>query len=151
MKTIGEVFAKLEEMKEKLDTFFENVVIENEEDDDTGEVRELLNKINEEIKYFNKEDFVGELANVLRLEEEFNNFDLEIQKPHYYDFGYFFDRKDSGSCRVTLMWELNTDDIDECVEIALANNALDEEFAGNIVYVEELTIDEARDMGFEIE
>ena len=49
-----------------------------------------------------------------------------------------------------LPYELDTDDIDECVTIALANNALDEDYADNIVYVEELTEDEARDMGFPI-
>ena len=86
-----------------------------------------------------------------KIKEEFFNYDLEIQTPHYYDFGYFFNRKDSGSCMVKLMFELdNLEDIDECVEIALANNALDEEYAGNIVYIEELTEEEAIDFGFEI-
>ena len=84
------------------------------------------------------------MANETKKTMETNN------KPHYYDFGYFFNRKDSGSCRVTLMCELDTNDVDECVEIALANNALDEEFAGNIVYIEELDEEEARDMGFNI-
>lgn len=150
MEHIGEVFTKLEEMKNELEVFLEKVVIIDEDEDDTEEVRNLFEKINEEIKYFNNDDFVGELATVLKLEEEFNNFDLEIPTMHYYDFGYFFDRKDSGSCRVMLPYELDTDDIDECVTIALANNALDEDYADNIVYVEELSEDEARDMGFPI-
>ena len=70
----------------------------------------------------------------------------------YYDFGYFFDRKDSGSCRVTLNKKLeDVDDIDTCIEIALAEGALDEDYADNIVYVEELTKEEAKEMGFNVD
>lgn len=70
----------------------------------------------------------------------------------YYDFGYFFNRKDSGSCRVTLNKKLeDIDDVDACVEVALAEKALDEDFADNIIYVEELTFDEAKEMGFDID
>ena len=36
---------------------------------------------------------------------------------HYYDFGYFFSRKDSGSLRVTTETKLDTEDIDFCVNL----------------------------------
>ena len=70
------------------------------------------------------------------------------ERKFYYDFGYFFNRKDSGSCCVTMDVELDVYNMEECVRIALEKGALDEEYADNIVYVEELTEDEARDMGF---
>lgn len=67
----------------------------------------------------------------------------------YYDFGYFFSRKDSGSCRVTLSVDLGDDpDVDDAVDTALKEGALDEEYADNIVYVTKLTTEEAKEMGF---
>ena len=74
------------------------------------------------------------------------------EQKFYYDFGYFFNRKDSGSCRVTLSVDLGDNiDVDEAVSVALKEGALDEEFADNIIYVESLTKEEAIEMGFDIE
>lgn len=67
---------------------------------------------------------------------------------HYYDFGYFFSRKDSGSLRVTTETELDTEDIDSCIKYACDNNLIDKSYADNIIYVEELSESDARDMGF---
>lgn len=67
---------------------------------------------------------------------------------HYYDFGYFFSSKDSGSIRVTTTEPLDTEDIDACVAYALENDLMEDEYAENIIYVEELTEEDARDMGF---
>lgn len=69
---------------------------------------------------------------------------------HYYDFGYFFNRKDSGSIQITTTEKLDTNDIDECVNYALKNNMLEEDYADNIIYIEELTESDAKDMGFDI-
>ena len=69
---------------------------------------------------------------------------------HYYDFGYFFSRKDSGSIRVTTTEPLDTDDIDECITYASNHHLIENEYVDNIVYVSELTEQEAKDMGFEI-
>lgn len=73
-----------------------------------------------------------------------------MPQKYYYDFGYFFSRKDSGSCRVTLDIDLGDGDIDtdEAVNLALKAGQLDEEISDNIVYVNKLTEEEARDMGF---
>lgn len=70
---------------------------------------------------------------------------------YYYDFGYFFNRKDSGSIVVGLTEKLDTDDVDSCIEIALKNNQIDASYASNVVYVEELTEEEAIEMGFKVE
>ena len=70
---------------------------------------------------------------------------------YYYDFGYFFSNKDSGSLRVTTTEPLDADDTDGCVEYALEHNLIDEEYAGNIIYVEQLTKEDARDMGFDVD
>lgn len=67
---------------------------------------------------------------------------------HYYDFGYFFSRKDSGSLRVTTDTELDTENVDSCIEYACNNNLIDKSYADNIIYVEELSEADARDMGF---
>lgn len=72
-------------------------------------------------------------------------------KKYYYDFGYFFSNKDSGSLRVTTTEPLDADDTDGCVEYALEHNLIDEEYAGNIIYVEQLTKEDARDMGFDVD
>lgn len=48
---------------------------------------------------------------------------------YYYDFGYFFSNKDSGSLRVTTTEPLDADDTDGCVEYALEHNLIDEEYA----------------------
>lgn len=143
MKRNNELLTKLETMKKELEFFLENVTDITE--DIEKNIKNLLERINKTIENFKNENTNEIETLVLKLEEEFNEWDLEIPTVHYYDFGYFFGRKDSGSCYVKLMCELNTDDIDTCVEIALRNNALDEEFAGNIVYIEELTEEEARD------
>lgn len=73
-----------------------------------------------------------------------------MPQKYYYDFGYFFNRKDSGSCRVTLNIDLGDSNIDtdEAVNLALKAGQLDEEISDNIVYVKKLTEKEARDMGF---
>ena len=68
---------------------------------------------------------------------------------YYYDFGYFFSRKDSGSIRVTTNEPLNTDNIDVCVEYAYENDLIEEDYIDNIIYVNELTKEEAIEMGFE--
>lgn len=70
---------------------------------------------------------------------------------HYYDFGYFFSSKDSGSLRVTTTEPLDENDIDSCVEYALENDLIESEYAENIIYVNELTREEAEDMGFDME
>ena len=67
----------------------------------------------------------------------------------YYDFGYFFSRKNSGSIRVTTNEPLNVDDIDACVEYAYKNDLIEEEYIDNIIYVNNLTKEEAIEMGFE--
>lgn len=67
---------------------------------------------------------------------------------HYYDFEYFFSRKDSGSMRVTTETALDTEDIDFCIKYACDNNLIDKSYADNIIYVEELSESDARDMGF---
>lgn len=68
---------------------------------------------------------------------------------YYYDFGYFFSRKNSGSIRVTTNEPLNVDDIDACVEYAYKNDLIEEEYIDNIIYVNNLTKEEAIEMGFE--
>lgn len=71
------------------------------------------------------------------------------EKEYFYDFGYFFSHKDSGSIRVTTKNELDVDDIDSAVEYCLAHGMEDfEMYADNIVYIEELTKEEADEMGF---
>ena len=67
---------------------------------------------------------------------------------HYYDFGYFFSRKDSGSLRVTTETELDTENVDSCITYACNNNLIDKSYADNIIYVEELSENDAREMGF---
>lgn len=76
----------------------------------------------------------------------------DMNKKYYYDFGYFFSRKESGSCRVTLDVDLGDSDIDvdEAISVALKAGELDEEYADNIVYVTKLSEQEAKEMGFEI-
>ena len=70
---------------------------------------------------------------------------------HYYDFGYFFDAKNSGSCRVVLSEELEEDiDIADAINMALDEGSLDEDYADNILYVDHLSPLEASDMGFEV-
>ena len=44
---------------------------------------------------------------------------------------------------------LNTDDIDACVEYAYENDLIEEDYIDNIIYVNELTKEEAIEMGFE--
>ena len=68
---------------------------------------------------------------------------------YYYDFGYFFNRKDSGSIRVTTNEPLNADDIDACVKYTYENDLIEEDYIDNIIYVNELTKEEAIEMGFE--
>lgn len=68
---------------------------------------------------------------------------------HYYDFGYFFDRKHSGSIRITTTEVLDTDDVDECIKYAVEHNLFEPEYADNIIYVNELTESDAKDMGFD--
>lgn len=68
---------------------------------------------------------------------------------YYYDFGYFFSRKNSGSIRVTTNEPLNVDDVDACVEYAYKNDLIEEEYIDNIIYVNNLTKEEAIEMGFE--
>ena len=68
---------------------------------------------------------------------------------YYYDFGYFFSRKNRGSIRVTTNEPLNVDDIDACVEYAYKNDLIEEEYIDNIIYVNNLTKEEAIEMGFE--
>ena len=68
---------------------------------------------------------------------------------YYYDFGYFFRRNDSGSIRVTTNEPLNADDIDACVKYAYENDLIEEDYIDNIIYVNELTKEEAIEMGFE--
>lgn len=77
-----------------------------------------------------------------------NMIDHTTSTKHYYDFGYFFSRKDSGSLRVTTETELDTEDIDFCIKYACDNNLIDKSYADNIIYVEELSESDARDMGF---
>ena len=65
---------------------------------------------------------------------------------HYYDFGYFFSRKDSGSLYVTADTALDTDDTDACIEYACNHSLIDKSYADNIIYVEELSESDARDI-----
>ena len=44
---------------------------------------------------------------------------------------------------------LNVDDIDACVEYAYKNDLIEEEYIDNIIYVNNLTKEEAIEMGFE--
>jgi hypothetical protein len=74
----------------------------------------------------------------------------EVTMKYYYDFGYFFDRKHSGSIEIITDEELDTENIDECVNYAITNGLLEDEYIDNIIYVTRLTEQEARDMGFEI-
>ena len=152
-KVNKKLLMELKEIKNKLLHFLNNVDESKEEKEIIDDIKSLLSNTEKTIKEINNNlEITQDTRNFIeKIKEEFFNYDLEIQTPHYYDFGYFFDRKDSGSCYVKLMFELDDlDDIDECVEIALANNALDEEYAGNIVYIEELSEEEARDFGFDI-
>lgn len=69
----------------------------------------------------------------------------------YYDFGYFFDAKNSGSIRVTLDEDLDEDiDISDAIELALESGELDEEYADNILYIDKLSPLEASEMGFDV-
>lgn len=72
-------------------------------------------------------------------------------RKYYYDFGYFFSTKDSGSLRVTTTEPLDENDTEACVRYALENDLIEEEYAENIIYVTELTEEDARGMGFDIE
>lgn len=73
------------------------------------------------------------------------------RKKHYYDFGYFFSRKDSGSIMVTTLKQLDTENVDSCVDYAFKHNLIEVDYVDNINYIEELSIQEAKEMGFEIE
>ena len=44
---------------------------------------------------------------------------------------------------------LNADDIDACVKYAYENDLIEEDYIDNIIYVNELTKEEAIEMGFE--
>ena len=61
---------------------------------------------------------------------------------HYYDFGYFFCSKDSGSILIAVDKELNEDDIDESVSYVFKQGLIDEEYIENIIYIEELSKEE---------
>ena len=66
---------------------------------------------------------------------------------HYYDFGYFFGSKDSGSILIATDKELNVDDIDESVSYVFKQGLIDEEYIENIIYIEELSKEEYLEMG----
>lgn len=68
---------------------------------------------------------------------------------YVYDFGYFFNRKDSGSIFLAFDKQLDTEDVDECIEIACKAGVLMDEYASNIVYVTELTEDEVGEYNIE--
>lgn len=63
-----------------------------------------------------------------------------------YEFHYFFNRKDSGSIFVGFNKELDENDQDGCIEIAVEVGALDTSYADNIDYVEQLDFLEAKEM-----
>ena len=66
---------------------------------------------------------------------------------HYYDFGYFFDRRCSGSILIAVDKELDEDDIDESVSYVFKQGLIDEEYIENIIYIEELSKEEYLEMG----
>lgn len=66
---------------------------------------------------------------------------------HYYDFGYFFGSKDSGSILIATDKELDVDDIDESVSYVFKQGLIDEEYIENIIYIEELSKEEYLEMG----
>ena len=71
-------------------------------------------------------------------------------KKYYYNFGYFFNRKDSGTLRIITNEFLNENDIDECIIYALKHKLIPEEYADNIIYIEGIEENEAKEMGFDI-
>ena len=72
-------------------------------------------------------------------------------KKHYYDFGYYFSNKDSGSIYIITEKLLDTDDIDECVKYVFSKKLIYKSYINNIVYIEELSEEEAKDMGINVE
>lgn len=58
----------------------------------------------------------------------------------FYDCGYFFHKKDSGSIFVAAPASLI--DEDEIVDYAVENGIMDDEYADNIIYVEEIDKEE---------
>lgn len=61
----------------------------------------------------------------------------------FYDCGYFFNRKDSGSIFVVAPASLSDDD--DIIDYAVENGIMDDEYADNIVYVEEIDEEEYLD------
>lgn len=60
-----------------------------------------------------------------------------MENGYKYYFGYFFNCKDSGSILVTLSKDIGDDpDIDDAVDLAIEENAIDDEYVENIIYVE---------------
>lgn len=78
------------------------------------------------------------------------NLERNETKKYYYDFGYFFNNRDSGSLRVITNKLLDEDDVDECVNYVYKNNLIPKEYVNNIIYIEELSKKDAKEMGFNI-
>lgn len=64
----------------------------------------------------------------------------------YYDFHYFFSRGDSGSYILCFDKELDINDEEGCIEVAVEVGAIPAEYADNIDYIDELTEEEAMEI-----
>lgn len=65
---------------------------------------------------------------------------------YFYDFHYFFSRGDSGSYIVAFNNQLDINDEERCIEVAVEVGAIPEEYADNIDFIDELTEEEAREI-----
>lgn len=87
---------------------------------------------------------------ILKEQKKMKNLERNETKKYYYDFGYFFNNRDSGSLRVITNKLLDEDGVDECVNYAYKNNLIPKEYVNNIIYIEELSKKDAKEMGFNI-
>ena len=87
----------------------------------------------------------------LKEQKKMKNLERNETKKYYYEFGYFFNNKDSGSLHVITNKPLDEDDVDECVNYAYNNGLISKEYVNNIIYIEELSKKDAKEMGFNVD
>lgn len=101
-------------------------------------------------QYYN-DNVKKDKGRTLKEKKKMKNLERNETKKYYYDFGYFFNNRDSGSLRVITNKPLDEDDVDECVNYAYKNNLISKEYVNNIIYIEELSKKDAKEMGFNVD
>lgn len=73
---------------------------------------------------------------------------MSNNKKHYYEFVYFFSKKDSGSIYIATDTTLDVFCTDECIDYAYKHGLLDKEFINNIISVDEIDEVDAKHLAF---